>query len=87
MKKQRDTWEIEKFCAFCEHASELITESEFLCAYKGVVGARFSCRKFMYDPLKRKPKRKSGSKEDFEPIDITFSAIGQEPQNEEEKDD
>lgn len=70
MKKQRSVCETEKFCAFCEHSSHLITESEFLCSYRGVVGARFYCKKFVYDPLKRIPKRKNSSREEFEPIDI-----------------
>ena len=85
MKNQRNTWEIEKFCAFCEHASNLITESEFLCSYKGVVGARFSCRRFVYDPLKRKPKRKSGCGEDFDPIDINLPSLSEDVGDTEEK--
>ena len=58
MKKNTAEYEIERFCAFCEHASPLIDDSEMLCFHRGVVGKRFTCRKFIYDPLKRKPRRK-----------------------------
>jgi len=58
MKKGRSEYEIERFCAFCEHASPLIDENDMLCFHRGVVGKRFTCRKFIYDPLKRKPRRK-----------------------------
>lgn len=58
MKNKSTEYEIERFCAFCEHASPLIDDTEMLCFHRGVVGKRFTCRKFIYDPLKRQPRRK-----------------------------
>lgn len=47
--------EDENYCAFCEHASTLHGDDFVLCEKKGVVSATWVCRKFIYDPLKRKP--------------------------------
>ena len=47
---------IEKACVYCVHAAKLDEES-CLCAKKGVVAPDARCRKFRYDPLKRKPKQ------------------------------
>ena len=42
-------------CRYCENASPLHDDSEVLCRLRGVVLGDHVCRKFMYDPLKRKP--------------------------------
>ncbi len=56
LRKQPDA-EIERFCRFCGHSSELSDGDTVLCGKKGIVSADFVCRKFTYDPLKREPKR------------------------------
>lgn len=42
-------------CANCDKASLLVDEETVLCAKRGVVPAGATCRKYTYDPLKRKP--------------------------------
>ncbi len=53
-KKSND---IEKMCMFCRFSSLIKPTEDMLCSYKGVVDKEFSCRKFVYDPLKRVPRR------------------------------
>lgn len=60
MKKEKN--DIEKVCAYCEHASPLKDKDYMLCSVRGVVSASFSCRKFLYDPLKRIPARTQAPK-------------------------
>jgi hypothetical protein len=50
---------IEPRCAYCTHSSPL-DEERMTCLKKGVVSCGGSCRKFSYDPLKRKPSRPAG---------------------------
>lgn len=41
-------------CAFCEHATTLKGDrTKMVCDTRGVVSASHTCRKFLYDPLKR----------------------------------
>lgn len=47
--------EITKSCALCEKASLLAGTDYVLCCKYGVVNAGNSCRKFIFDPLKRVP--------------------------------
>lgn len=54
MKKQDG---IEKFCKYCECAKTLSDEDTMLCDRYGVVSSAHKCRHFMYDPMKREPKR------------------------------
>ena len=54
MKKNSDT---PKFCEFCRYAEPLSGTDDMLCTHKGVVGKEYSCRKFVYDPLKRVPRK------------------------------
>lgn len=44
-------------CAYCRFALAVSDTGDMLCSRKGVVPAEFSCRRFVYDPLKRVPKR------------------------------
>ena len=60
---------IEKYCKYCEHAAELSDPDTMLCRRRGVVSAADVCRRFRYDPLKRKPKRRS------EPEALTYVDI------------
>lgn len=69
--KIKNSEEIEKFCKYCEYASSLATEDEMVCKKKGVVSAGYICRKFIYDPLKREPKKlKTAPTAEFEFPDI-----------------
>lgn len=58
-----------KICLFCENASKLCGDDNMLCKKKGVIAEDHTCRKFVYDPLKRtpntKPKIPKLSKEDI----------------------
>ena len=42
----------ERACAFCENGQKLIDEETCLCRHKGPVSLDYSCRKFVFDPLK-----------------------------------
>lgn len=60
---------IQPACEYCEIGRLSPNKENVLCPLKGVVLTTFSCRKFKYDPLKRKPKAKlilqDYSEEDF----------------------
>ena len=55
--KRKEQPEIERCCARCEHATLLSQFDYILCNRKGVVCDTHVCRHFIYDPLKRMPKR------------------------------
>jgi hypothetical protein len=57
MKKRKENAEIERCCARCEFATLLSQCDCILCAKKGIVSETYVCRRFVYDPLKRAPKR------------------------------
>lgn len=60
----------ECICAFCENASNIYDDDSMICNAKGVVSKSYSCRKFVYDPLKRiPPKAIKAPKLDFIDID------------------
>ena len=61
--------EEEKYCANCENAALLHGEEYVLCEKKGVVRATYVCRKFSYDPLKRRPAASKAPKLEFVDID------------------
>ena len=68
MKKKSQ--ELEKLCKFYERASSLNDPDRMLYHKKGVVSAGYSCRSFLYDPLKRDPgKRPVAEVPDFVDID------------------
>lgn len=46
--------EYERNCAHCEYAGSTYDDEYVVCVKKGVVRAQGACRKFIYDPLKRK---------------------------------
>ncbi len=67
MKKRAN---YECICANCENAAFIYDEDTMICKSRGVVSKLFSCRKFMYDPLKRvPPSAVSAPKLDFIDID------------------
>ena len=43
-------------CCICKYSKEAPGENEVICYYKGIMRPDGSCKKFRYDPLKRKPK-------------------------------
>lgn len=55
MKKSNE--DTVRLCEFCRFASEIPKTEEMLCEHKGVVSKEYLCRKFIYDPLKRIPRR------------------------------
>lgn len=55
MSKRRDA-DYQKVCLFCENATILKSDNSILCKYNGIVSEDYSCRKYVYDPLKRQPK-------------------------------
>lgn len=55
MSKKEPVFECPRVCAFCEHASATPDRDAMLCFRCGIVSADHVCRKFRYDPLKRKP--------------------------------
>ena len=66
---KRTAPEIEKYCAYCENAALLHSEDYVLCEKKGVVAANFVCRKFSYDPLKRRAAKAAAPKLEYVDID------------------
>jgi len=54
MKKESDN---PKICEFCRFAAEISVTGDMLCAHRGAVDKEYTCRKFVYDPLKRVPRR------------------------------
>lgn len=56
-------------CVYCELGHTASDKKMILCKKKGVVSPYYSCKKFVYAPLKRIPKRlpklPSFSDEDF----------------------
>ncbi|MBQ8250026.1 MAG: hypothetical protein IJY93_09165 [Clostridia bacterium] len=54
MKKNSET---PKFCEFCRYAEVLSGTEDMLCKHKGAVDREYSCRRFIYDPLKRVPRK------------------------------
>jgi hypothetical protein len=48
--------DLEKRCAYCQHAA-MAGENRMACCKRGIVPPSYSCRRFSYDPLKRVPPR------------------------------
>ena len=59
----------ESYCAKCEHAALLHGDEYVLCEKKGVVRATFVCRRFSYDPLKRRPAKAAAPKLEYVDLD------------------
>ncbi len=62
--------EYEKMCAYCEYASPLYNRDHMICSKKGVVPVAYSCRKFVYDPMKRSVKRSMLYNDGFEKLEL-----------------
>lgn len=48
---------VEPACAYCAHGFWASDHQMILCAKKGVVAPHYHCRKYVYAPLKRVPKK------------------------------
>ena len=57
MKKLLNKKEISPSCSYCAHGKLSPDGETVLCKKKGIVEKDFACRKFVYDVLKRQPKR------------------------------
>lgn len=44
-------------CEYCKHGRLSPDEESVLCIKKGIVETDGKCRKYAYDPLKRRPKK------------------------------
>ncbi len=57
-------------CEYCEHGRAAQEAGTFYCEKRGVVPGSYHCRAYVYDPLRRAPKRRppmpSFSPEDFQ---------------------
>ncbi len=56
LRKKRDEC-YDEICEYCEHAMPIKDEEHVFCQKNGIVSRGHRCRKFLYDPLKRKPRR------------------------------
>ena len=57
MKKLFNKSDITPSCSYCVPGRTSPNKESILCLKKGVVGLDYSCKRFKYDPLKRKPIR------------------------------
>ncbi len=61
---------VEPACEYCKFGKLSADRKMVFCEKKGVVSTYYSCRRYVYDPLKREPQRINAlgefSKEDFE---------------------
>lgn len=48
---------IRPLCKYCEHMVQVLRDDNLLCDKRGVVAKDYKCRQFIYDPLKRVPRR------------------------------
>ena len=62
---------IEPKCEYCKHGSMSADGKNILCPKKGVLTPDFFCKKFCYDPIKRKP-RKGPELPEFSPEDFSI---------------
>ena len=46
-----------KMCLYCENATIISDDDNVLCSIKGIVNKEYRCKKCIYDPLKRRPKK------------------------------
>lgn len=57
MKKKLLGSDIEPKCQYCLSGTAVTDSDTVLCPKKGVLDKNDSCRKFIYDPLKRIPQQ------------------------------
>lgn len=61
--------DIEPRCAYCEFGKISGDRKSILCRRRGIMTGDYSCRSFVYDPLKRVPK-KSPEMQKFDPSEF-----------------
>lgn len=66
----KNNHEIEKVCAYCEYSRDTNDKEYVICTKKGVVHVMGRCRKFIYDPMKRMPKRTPSTEGKLEYVDL-----------------
>ena len=71
LKKRAPKDEVEPNCAYCIFAVEVVGEECILCPKKGIMQIGDACKKFVYDPLKKIP-RKSPPPQVFQPGDFNL---------------
>ena len=71
MKKLLNKKEISPSCSYCAYGKLSPDKETVLCKKKGIVEKDFACRKFVYDVLKRQPKRPK-KLEKFNPEDFSL---------------
>lgn len=57
MKKSLYSTDISPRCEYCANGNLTPEGKEVICYKRGVMQVDSSCKKFKYDPLKRKPKQ------------------------------
>ena len=63
--------DVARCCAYCEHADCIeSSRARMQCHYKGIVPSSSVCRKYVYDPLKRKAFRPRIASLDTSDIDV-----------------
>jgi hypothetical protein len=71
MKNQAFVYEeYPKACRYCEYGSLSFDEQAVLCPKKGIKELDDVCRRYVYDPLKRKPMKKPALKQVFTAADF-----------------
>jgi hypothetical protein len=63
---------VEKNCAYCVHGKASAKGNEIFCKYKGVSFNGENCRKYKYDPLLRKPRKKAVLRTGFSEEDFSL---------------
>ncbi len=76
MKKLFNKNDVTPSCSYCSHGRFAPDNESVLCMKKGVVSLDFSCKKFKYDPLKRRPIRPRAI-EKFSEADFALSDFSQ----------
>lgn len=70
MRNRMFSNDIPPACEYCEHGRRAADHIMILCKKRGPVSPHYSCRRFLYSPLRRVPKRRpklpTFSAEDFE---------------------
>jgi len=56
MRKNKDS-DSPRVCEFCRFASRVALTGDMLCEKKGIVSDDHTCGKYIYDPLKRVPRK------------------------------
>ena len=71
MKRLFNKKDISPSCSYCSHGRPAPDKESVLCYKKGIVSLDYACKKFKYDPLKRKPLRPKAI-EKFEESDFSL---------------